>query len=162
MPDNKKFLNLGCGTKLKPKEEGWVNVDRINHNGVDRVCDITKEKLPFLDEQFDEVVADYLLCQICSQEAFMGVLNEIWRILKPNKWLKVKVPNANYPCAFQDPMDCRYFVPETFDYFNKEHYRFQAFNYGFKPWIITKIEEIEGASGKKDRLLVWMRKALRV
>jgi len=152
MPDNQAILNLGAG---RHPLKGAVNVDIIPFEGIDKVFDIT-QGLPFQDEQFDKVIADYLLCQICSPEAFKCVLNSIWRVLKPNGWLELKVPNANYPCAFQDPMDCRYFVPETFDYFNKDHYRYKAFNYGFKPWYCIQIKE------EKDRLFVKMRKSLSV
>lgn len=153
MPNNKTILNIGSGKKIMPEA---INIDIIQFEGVDKICDITKE-LPFRDEQFNKVVADYVLCQICSPEAFRSVMNEIWRVLERRGWLELRVPNANYPAAFQDPMDCRRFVPETFDYFNKEHYRYQAFNYGFKPWcnIIIRKEQ-------NDRLFVKMRKSLSI
>jgi len=129
-----------------------IDVDIIQLPGVDIVCDIT-EGLPEVLNNADEVVADYILCQIADREKFKFVMNEIWRILKPGGILKMKVPNARYPCVFQDPMDCRYFVVETFDYFNKDHYRFKAFHYGFMPWEIIKVEE-----ERKDRLYAELRK----
>jgi hypothetical protein len=48
--------------------------------------------------------------------------------------------------SFNDPMDCRYFTEETFDYFNKDHYRWKAFNYGFRGWEIIKVEKINSTS----------------
>ena len=147
MPDN--ILNIGAG---KQPIEGALNMDRLDLPGIDLVHDITSP-LPLDDETFDRVVANYVLCQIASPEAFVGVLNDIHRVLKPEGILEIRVPNANYPCAFQDPMDCRYFVPETFDYLNKDHYRYTAFNYGFKPWHDIIILPERG-----DRLLVTMRK----
>jgi predicted SAM-dependent methyltransferase len=147
MPSRK--LNIGCGSKpLK----GYTNLDIIVHDGVDVICDI-EQGLPFSGEEFDEVVADYVLCQICSPKAFMGVMNDIWKILKVGGVLKLRVPNANYPCAFQDPMDCRRFVPETFDYFDKDHYRYKMFDYGFKPWKVLKVKP-----EREDRLYVEMKK----
>lgn len=147
MPRDKKIVNLGCGQKIMG---GAINVDAIKFDGVDIVCDIRKG-LPSELEGADEIIADYVLCQIDKQ--FKFVMNEIWRVLKPCGVLKLKVPNANYPCAFQDPMDCRYFVEETFDYFNQHHYRYKAFNYGFKPWNILVIQKERG-----DRLYVEMEK----
>ena len=150
MPNNKKdILNLGCGKKTLPNA---INLDIKDGEGIDTVCDIRKG-LPYQDETFKEIICDYVLCQIHFPAEFKFVMNEIWRVLKPKGILKLKVPNARFPCAFQDPMDCRYFVKETFDYFNKEHYRFTEFNYGFKPWIIIKIEK-----EREDRLYVEMRK----
>ena len=146
---NRKCVNLGCGVKTSPD---MIDVDIIQLPGVDIVCDIT-EGLPEVLNNADEVVADYILCQIADREKFKFVMNEIWRILKPGGILKMKVPNARYPCVFQDPMDCRYFVVETFDYFNKDHYRFKAFHYGFMPWEIIKVEE-----ERKDRLYAELRK----
>ena len=155
MPNYQKstILNLGAGQKII---EGAINLDIKNGEKIDTVCDI-RDGLPFDDESMTEVIADYVLCQVCEPEKFRFVLNEIWRVLKPNGWLKLRVPDARFPAAFQDPMDCRRFVKETFDYFNKDHYRFKAFNYNFKPWTIVKIEQ-----EREDRLYVEMRKSLRV
>lgn len=149
-------LNIGCGSKpLK----GYINLDIIPHEGIDVVCDI-EQGLPFSEEKFDEVIADYIFCQICSPKAFMGVMNDIWKVLKPNGILKLKVPDANFPDSFNDPMDCRYFTPATFDYFDKDHYRYKAFGYGFKPWKVLKIEHIGNQANpeNKTRLYVEMKK----
>jgi len=145
MHDYKK-LNLGCGIKKLP---GYVNVDILP--GADVVYDITKG-LPWGKEEIEEVVADYVFCQI---EDIKYVLNDIWRVLKLGGLLKLKVPDARFSCAFNDPMDCRYFTPATFDYFNKDHYRYKAFHYTFKPWEIVSIEK-----EREDRLFVVMRKPL--
>lgn len=146
---NHKILNIGAGKKIMP---GAVNIDILKLPGIDKVCDITKG-LPYKGETFSKVVAEYVLCQICSPQTFRFVMNEIWRVLQKGGWLELKVPNANYPAAWQDPMDCRRFTPETFDYFNREHYRWYAFEYGFKPWHNIVIEPERG-----DRLYVKMQK----
>lgn len=149
----KTILNLGCGKNIM---EDAVNVDIWAGEGVDRVCDI-RDGIPFDDQSMEKVYANYILCQICDPEKFRHVMNEIWRILKPNGYLYIKVPDARFPAAFQDPMDCRRFVKETFDYLDKDHYRFKEFYYGFKPWTIISIKK-----ERKDRLFVTMRKAIRV
>ncbi len=144
-----KIVNIGCGIKTSPD---IIDVDILPLEGVDIVCDITKG-LPEELNNADEVLADYVLCQIADREKFKFVMNEVWRILKPGGLFKIRVPNARYPAAFQDPMDCRYFVAETFDYFNKDHYRFKAFHYGFESWEVVKV-----IKERKDRLYVELRK----
>jgi len=149
MSTDKRILNIGCGRQIL---EGAENLDKIPFEGVDKVWDL-KDGLPYQDGQFDKVIANYVLCQISSPEGLQELLNDIWRVLRINGWLEIKVPNAKHSCAWQDPMDCRRFVPETFDYFDKDHYRYQAFRYGFKPWHMVQVVE-EG-----DRLFVKMRKS---
>jgi predicted SAM-dependent methyltransferase len=150
MQDNKKILNVGAGEK--PLNDA-INLDRVILPGIDYICDIVKEDLPFIGESFDEIIADYVLCQICNPNDFIHVINEFHRVLRPDGLLKIKVPDARYPCAFQDPMDCRYFVKETFDYFNEEHYRYKMFHYGFFPWKVIKVEK-----EREDRLYAELKK----
>ena len=148
-----KKLNLGCGVSIK---EGYTNCDILPLEGVDEVFDITRGLL-FDDDSIEEIICNYVLCQICDRKDFKFVMNECHRILCQNGVMRIKVGNANFPVAWNDPMDCRQFTKESFDYLNGEHYRFKAFNYGFKPWRILKIREINGGtSKKKDRLFVKM------
>ena len=126
-------VNLGCG---KLKKEGWLNIDISKEVNPDKVWDIRKG-LPFLeDNSCEEVHAGCVLEQICGNEDFIKVMNEIFRVLKPEGKLTGYVPNANYPCAFQDPMDCRYFNNETWKYFDIKENHYQEFgkHYGFKPF----------------------------
>ena len=148
MRDN-KILNLGAGSRIM---DNAINIDIIQREGIDIVCDIQKG-LPFEDNKFERVIADYVLCQILEPQTFKFVMNEIWRILKPDAYLEIRVPDARYPAAFQDPMDCRRFVRETFDYFNKDHYRYKVFNYGFKPWTIESVQR-----ERDDRLFAILKK----
>lgn len=155
----RKIINIGCGEK---KIKDAINVDILGLPGVDKSFDITKE-WPKELAGADEVIADYVLCQIGGRNEFRFVMNQIWEILKPGGVFKLKVPDAGYQgktCHYNDPMDCRYFTTETFDYFNKDHYRFKAFKYGFYPWEIKKIENIGNLANPeiKNRLYVEMKK----
>ena len=157
MPKDKRILNIGCGERLIPNA---VNIDTWPGKGV-QVCDITNG-LPFEDNEFDEAIADYVLCQICDKEKFRFVMNSVWRVLKPGGLFKIKVPNAEFPESFRDPMDCRYFIPATFTHFDPRHYRFRIFHYGFKPWKILKLDRIGNQSNpqNKNRLYVEMQKII--
>ena len=130
-----KTLNIGSGIK---KVKGAWNIDSLKEVEPDDVVNIEKG-LPYDDNSFEEVIADYVLEQIHDNDKFIFVMNEIHRVLKQNGIFRLKVPNAEHSEAFRDPMDSRRFTPETFDHFNKSHYRWFAFKYGFKPWCEISI-----------------------
>jgi predicted SAM-dependent methyltransferase len=46
-------------------------------------------------------------------------MDEAWRILKPGGEFTIVVPSARSNRAFQDPTHRRFFVAESFNYFNK-------------------------------------------
>jgi ubiquinone/menaquinone biosynthesis C-methylase UbiE len=126
-----KILNIGSG--IKKTKDAW-NIDILPEVKPDEVVDIT-QGLPYDDNHFEEVIADYVLTQIPDKYDRMKILNEVWRVLKPNGIFRLKVSNANYPeDAFRDLMDDRPFAPTSFDHLNYKHYRWFAFKYGFKPW----------------------------
>lgn len=151
---NYKKLIIGCG--INKKTDAW-NTDINAKLFPDEVIDITNG-LPYQDNSFNKIIADYVFCQIKDFKDFLFSLNECWRVLDGGGVLEMRVPNAEYPVAFRDPADCRYFIPETFDHFNHNHYRYKVFQYGFYPWKILKIDKISGGTTPniKDRLYVEM------
>jgi ubiquinone/menaquinone biosynthesis C-methylase UbiE len=151
-----KTINIGCGSKPMV---GAINVDIYKGEGIDVVCDV-RHGLPFETDSIDKANADYFLEQILENEKFRFVMNEIWRVLKPEGLFEFKVPNAKYPTAFKDPFDCRYFTKETFDYFDSENRRYSYYKgYGFKPWKIESLKTICGPNNKiRDRFSVVLRK----
>lgn len=102
-----KGLNLGCGLYRIP---GFVNLDINPDFNPDIVHDL-EEELPIRDETFDIVVCYHILEHIKNYEQLW---REIYRILKPNGLVIVKVPE--FPCrvAIADPTHVRFFVPESF------------------------------------------------
>ncbi len=151
-------LNLGCGVN---KKRGFINVDKNHDVYPDKVMD-PSIGLTLDPNSMDIILANYILCQIDSNKDFVKTMNEIWRVLKPTGKLIIRVPNAEFPqTAFRDPMDNRRFVPETFDHFNYEHYRWQKLskNDGFKPWIVLSVVKIAGKANRKvkDRIKAIMR-----
>ncbi len=48
------------------------------------------------------------------------MMDECYRILVPGGWMDIVVPNARHNRGYQDPTHRRFFVQETFYYFNKE------------------------------------------
>jgi predicted SAM-dependent methyltransferase len=130
-------LNLGCGEN---KKDGYINLDCLEVFEPDVLCDITKG-LPFKDDYFDEIDAFFVLNLIGGSKDFLFTMNEIWRVLKKDGQLIILVPNALHPeDAFRDPMEARWFVPNTFQHFDYSHSRFNNLKYGFKPWKIISVQ----------------------
>jgi len=146
-------LNIGAGfTRIN----GFTNVDYIPHtnkNGekfTDVICNIEKEPLPFEDNSVDEIACYEVLEHL---DDLIFAMNEMWRVLKPEGFLKGKVPSEGGRGALADPTHKRIFITDTFDYFtgvNKRDdsrpKRPQNADYGIKPWykilVNKKIEFI--------------------
>ena len=87
-----KGADLGCGfDKISPQALG---VDKIAVPGVDFVCNVTSLNF-FEDEFFDFVYSSHTLEDI---EDTRAALIEWWRILKPQGFLILYLPDKNlYP-----------------------------------------------------------------
>lgn len=81
-----RVLNLGCGTTVY-KFPNVVNLDMFNGDGIDCVCDLSKEKLPFKDGEFDFIIANMIFEHIpnwfecfkeCARVLKVGGTMEIW------------------------------------------------------------------------------------
>lgn len=95
-----KKLNFGCGKVIKPKKEGWINVDIQKAKGIDKSFDFDEFPYPFKDNEFDYVLADNVLEHLENPKK---VINELWRISKPNAIIKVILPYYKSEGAFNDP-----------------------------------------------------------
>ncbi|MGE7999170.1 class I SAM-dependent methyltransferase [Lysinibacillus sp. NPDC093190] len=83
-----KLLNVGCGTTF---HKAWVNIDM---NGIHKEIinvDIRKG-LPFEESSFDVVYSSHVLEHFSLQDA-SKLLNEIYRVLKPNGIVRIVVPD---------------------------------------------------------------------
>lgn len=100
-------LNVGCGRDVR---DGWVNVDCNQYdtwplsfidasllrgdvppaNGV-YLADV-RSGLPFRAQSFDGAVANHVL-QMVAWPDLVGWLDEVRRVLKPDTWLRLLVPD---------------------------------------------------------------------
>ena len=104
-------LNLGCGTDVR---KGYVNVDIIKRDGVDVVHDLNKFPYPFPKNHFEEIHASHLLEHV---DDVLKVMEELYRILKPNGILTAIVPYFSSSGAFQDPTHKHFFADDTTKYY---------------------------------------------
>jgi predicted SAM-dependent methyltransferase len=137
-------INLGCGVEYRA---GWQNWDISNEVKTDALVDIRIDDFPAPPESADEIYCSGVLEQILLNEHLIHALNECHRILKVGGKLTIIVPNGRYPISFRDPMDCRRFMEDTWNYLDKDHVHYKKYGktYGFKPW--KKISVTTNQSG---------------
>jgi len=104
-------INLGGGNT---KREGYVNVDIIPFPNVDVVCDISKG-LPFKENSVEAVYASHFLEHI---ENLPKLMEEIYRVCKPEAVIEIKCPYFKSNGAFKDPTHVTFITEQTFDYFD--------------------------------------------
>jgi SAM-dependent methyltransferase len=104
-------LDIGCGRR---KQSGFLGVDKIKLEGVDVICDLEREKLPFEDNSVTEIYSRYFFEHVSN---LVSLMEEVWRVSAPGAKLCVAVPYFNSVGAFKDPTHVRFFTFETFDYF---------------------------------------------
>lgn len=132
-------LDLGCGENIAP---GYTGVDQFAPNC--QTVDLFKFPWPWADNSVDALRASHFLEHIPAREVEAGdilgkrgsatyrlasgyigkdmlcsFMDEAYRVLKPGGEFMVIVPNARSNRAFQDPTHRRFFVQESFYYFNK-------------------------------------------
>jgi len=83
-------LNLGCGDRILPQEEGWTNVD-FNSKKADVHCDI--RKLPFDDDSVDYIAAYHVIEHFTQEELIYTVIPEWKRVMKKFAVLDLEFPN---------------------------------------------------------------------
>lgn len=115
-------LDLGCGANPR---EGFEGVDKFAADAKHKV-DLFKFPWPWADSSVDELHASHFLEHIPAdyiedgRDRLCAFMDEAWRVLKPGGAFTVIVPNARCNRAFQDPTHRRFFVAESFYYFNAD------------------------------------------
>jgi len=111
-------LNLGSG--FRPID-GYVNIDNRPELHPDLVLDVT-EGFPYEDNSVDEVRAHDFLEHIPIGKT-IGVINEIWRVLKPGGVFEHLTPSSDGRGAFQDPTHVSWWNINSWFYYTDDEYR---------------------------------------
>src|SRR5216684_227489 len=118
------ILDLGCGIAKQP---GAIGLDKIRTESVDVVGDLTRN-LPFRDSCCERVFLNDVIEHIPNTIALM---EEIWRVCKPNARVHIRVVNWNSQYMALDPTHVRSIHPETFSFFGsrpgREYYTHARF-----------------------------------
>ena len=103
-----KILDLGGLRKQKESED----IVTVNIGGLGDVeYDLNKFPYPFKDNMFDEVRIYHTLEHL---ERPIKVMEEVWRILKPEGIVKIKVPYWKLFSTFSNPFHLHEFKEEWF------------------------------------------------
>jgi len=129
-------LNIGCGPTIL---DGWVNIDKFPMSDQVVVIDLEKGKLPYKDNSVLEIRATHVLEHIWNLQP---LLNECWRVLKPEGAMYVEVPCFPHPDCAKDPDHKRFFTAETFwGYFDRYLAEGLFPMYGYKRWKVLNLTE---------------------
>ena len=125
-------LNLGSGPK---RLEGYVNID--NRAECDLVCDVT-EGLPYEDNTVEEVRAFDFLEHIPLGKT-VGVIEEVYRVLKIDGIFEHLTPSTDGRGAFQDPFHLSFWNINSWFYYTNPAWNI----YGIKALFgIIKLEDL--------------------
>ena len=128
-------LNLGCGNDHK---FGYMNIDCREECKPDRVFNIEAGGLGFLeDNSVDEIRAfDFLEHITLGRTVF--VIEEIYRVLKPDGYFEHFTPSTDGRGAFQDPTHKSFWNINSWLYYTSRQWNL----YGIKALFgIIKLED---------------------
>jgi len=106
-----KRLNIGCGGK---REEGYVNVDIFEGEGVDEV--FSMDNIPYLDGTISAIHSEHALEHV-GYRSIEKTLREWYRVLQPGAELILKIPDLDLCC--QNLLSGK----------NREWYKYTIFGY---------------------------------
>lgn len=159
-----KALDLGCGlTPKNPFNAMEVYGIDVRDDADARIvkADLVVDPIPFPDNSFEFVTAFDFLEHIPRliyvpqrRNAFVEVMNEVWRVLKPGGHFLSNTPAYPHNAAFCDPTHVNFITEETFPfYFDDE--KCWATIYGFKGRFHIHSQEWRG-----PHLMTIMRKVV--
>jgi SAM-dependent methyltransferase len=131
-----RILELGCG---RSKHAGAIGIDRVALPGVDIVHDLNRHPYPFDDNTFDEVYAIHVIEHL---DSVLAVMEEIYRISKPNARVTIITPHHSDAISWQDPTHKWHLNSYSFSYFEPTY----ATNYYSPARFRIRRREVELAS----------------
>lgn len=131
-----RILELGCG---RTKHPNAVGIDRIPLPGVDVVHDLNRRPYPFEDNSFDEVYAIHVIEHL---DSILAVMEELFRITRPNARITVITPHHSDAISWQDPTHRWHLNSYSFNYFEPTYHT----NYYTSARFRIKSREVELAS----------------
>lgn len=148
-----KTLDLGCGSRPKNpfNADELFGVDvRDDLTGNIRAADLVIEPIPFEDESFEFVTAfDFiehippLIYAPKRRNAFIELMNEVYRVLKPGGLFLSLTPAYPHAVTFRDPTHVNFITDETFPLYFDDVNRWASI-YGYAGAFKIEIQEWRG------------------
>jgi predicted SAM-dependent methyltransferase len=110
-------LELGAAGK----KNGRISIDHLNLPGVDIVANL-EEGLPFFPDNSVDAIYSKSFLEHIDNLGFL--MQEIWRVLKPDGKKHLFVPHFSNPYYYSDYTHQRFFGLYTFEYFSNAKYGF--------------------------------------
>lgn len=174
-----KHLDLGCGPKPRnpyhANEIFGVDINPSQDLPKDRFvqANLALEAIPFPDNYFDSISAfdfiEHIPRQIHSLDnhtsrlPFIELMNEIWRVLKPNGIFYALTPAYPNSSAFQDPTHVNIITDTTHQYFCGENPLGSMYGFTGKftakraEWVIAK-DSFDTTPSLTKNLRYWHRR----
>lgn len=127
------ILDLGCGKKVR---KGCIRVDFNKRHKPDIIHDLNKFPYPFDKHSVDYIYLDNTLEHL---DNVIRVMEEIYRILKPNGEVKIIVPYFRSIWAYADSTHKHFFTTRSFDYYDPKSIINQRYDYTLAKFNIEKI-----------------------
>ena len=105
----KTILNVGCGKK---KLDDQFGIDINPRSNADLICDLNKTPWELADSTFVEVHCHAVLEHLSN---FYGVMEEIWRVSRPDALVYIDVPHHTDTAAYTDPTHVNHLTSFSFD-----------------------------------------------
>ena len=137
-------LQLGCGHKPFPREEGWINHDIIFHSPhVDIAFDLRDTPWPIDEEKqkFTEICALDVFEHIPVEKG-IAFFDECWRLLEDDGVLHLRVPEFGSRYHLGDLTHVRGFMLYSFDLLDPTTHTGKNNFYTQFKWRIEKKERI--------------------
>ncbi len=116
-------LNLGAGKDIKA---GWINHDIASLPSIDVVHDLNEYPWPWVENNFDEILAMDILEHL---DDFVKTMEELHRILNPGGIVTIRVPYWNHSHAYIDPTHKRGYHEHAFRFFDVDSPYYQERDY---------------------------------
>jgi SAM-dependent methyltransferase len=125
-------LDIGCSDHKMPN---WIGMDIRDLQGVDIVHDVQNIPYPIPTDSCFQILMSHLWEHL-EPKCRIDVMDELWRIMKPQGQLLISVPYYLSIGACQDPTHYTCPNENTFTYFDPDLPLYQI--YKPKPWKLIK------------------------
>lgn len=132
LPGAQRWLDVACGSN---KQQGCCGMDKRKLDGVDVVHDLEEVPWPFEDETFTRIIASHIVEHL-KPWLLVEIMDEAWRILRPEGVLLIATPYAGSYGFHQDPTHVHGWNEATPTYFDPEKPLYAI--YMPKPWKIVQ------------------------
>lgn len=148
-----KSLDLGCGAQPRnpfgADEVHGIDVREDLEANI-RQADLVLDPIPYANDTFDYLSAfDFiehvprLVYAPTRRNAFIELMNEVHRVLKPSGVFLSSTPAHPHAVAFRDPTHVNIITEETFPLYFDDQYKYAA-GYGFRGAFKIRMQKWEG------------------